>query len=63
MRLDQRIKQSLKNANFPHFAEGKAWKFFKKSEYYRYIKEEKNLNNVSYYSYKFGESIRFLNLF
>ena len=63
MRLDQRIKQSLKNANFPHFAEGKAWKFFKKSEYYRYIKEENNLNNVSYCSYKFGESIRFLNLF
>jgi len=63
MRLDQRIKQSLRNANFPHFAEGKAWKFFKKSDYYRYIKEEKNLNNVSYYSYKFSKSIRFLNLF
>ncbi len=63
MRLDQKIQQSLKNANFPHFSEGKAWKFFKRSEYYCYIKEEKNLNNVAYYSQKFGENIRFLNLF
>ena len=63
MRLDQKIKQALKNANFPSFSEGKAWKLFKKSEYYRYIKEEKNLSNVAYYSQKFGENIRFLNLF
>ena len=65
------IKQHLIENSYPYLAEGKAWKFFKKSDYYKNcIDDLKELGrgdelkeNIRSYAHSFSEATRYLNLF
>ena len=65
------IKQYLIENSYEHLTEGKAWKFFKKSDYYEYsiddLKElgegEELKENIRSYAHDFGMATRYLNLF
>lgn len=61
---DKQLKQILKNCFFT--IEGKRWRVFKKSQYYKWIfeiDEDFTLNErVRKYAGQFMEAIRYLNL-
>jgi len=61
---DKKIKEILKNCSFE--IEGKQWRIFKKSQYYKWIfeiDEEFTLNErVRDFAGQFVQAIRYLNL-
>ena len=59
----KQIKEYISiNSNFNNITEKKLWKYFIKSNYYKYIQEENNVDNINYYCDKFLMDIRNLNL-
>ena len=67
--LNKKIKKLLCENSFNWITEPKAWKYFRKSEYYKYLIEDnkerqEQLNEcVINYANKFGNDTMFLNLF
>ena len=52
----------ITNTNYPHIAENdKLWKYFVKSNYYRWIESLED-DHISYYCEKFSNDIYDLNL-
>lgn len=70
-KINQTIYKLLINNSFPHIVENRTiWKYFKKSDYYKYLREDiikyKGYDldeSVKLYAEKFCESTGHLNLF
>lgn len=69
MNIEQKIKTLLCEQSFNWITKDKAWRFFKRSEYFNYFKQDikgntEELSNCArYYAEKFSSNIRYLNLF
>ena len=68
----KKIKELLNSNSYEHIAnDKKIWKFFRKSDYYQYLKDDLKAkkddyeldDNIHYYGNKFGQDTRYLNLF
>lgn len=58
----KQIKQELNNRSFPNLCGGKAFYYFRRSDYFKYIIEENSLENVAYYAEKFSIDVTHLNI-